>query len=122
MDLIALLELDGPANVRLLTAEGLPATPSAPVVRVHAAARTPVAAESTLCGLSTRGMQPGSQHPVTSGDPWWPPRWHRHTCPICDTAVTGLADGNPHTGSPDLDTASTTADTRDDDAARAPSA
>ncbi|MFH9352284.1 hypothetical protein [Kitasatospora sp. NPDC017646] len=58
MGLIALLELEGPANVRLLTAEGLPATPDTPVVRVHAVARTPTPAEFTLSGLSTRGMAP----------------------------------------------------------------
>ncbi|MFI6845267.1 hypothetical protein OG535_05410 [Kitasatospora sp. NBC_00085] len=87
MDLIALLELDGPANVRLLTAEGLPATPSSPVVRVHAAARTPTPAEFTLCGLSTRGLQSDSQQPAAPGDPWWPPRWDRHVCPVCGTTA-----------------------------------
>ncbi|MGW7444056.1 hypothetical protein [Kitasatospora sp. NPDC054795] len=121
MDLIALLELDGPSSLRLLTAEGLPATPRAPVVRVHAAARTPTPAEFTLCGLSTRGMQPDSQHPAAPGEPWWPPRWHRHACPVCDTTITGLAGGRPPAGTPDLGTASTTAGTRNDGAAGAPS-
>ncbi|MEU8515730.1 hypothetical protein AB0C76_29745 [Kitasatospora sp. NPDC048722] len=113
MDLVALLELDGPANVRLLTAEGLPATPHAPVVRVHAAARTPTPADATLCGLSTRGMQPGSQHPAP-GDPWCPPRWHRHACPVCETTVTGLSGDSPPAGTSDLGAASTAAGTKED--------
>jgi hypothetical protein len=97
MDLIALLELDEPANMRLLTADKQPAVPKAPVVRVHAAAHsTQTPAQLTLCGLPTRGMQPDSQYPATPGEPWWPPRWHRHTCPVCDTNVTKSV---PPTGS-----------------------
>ncbi|MGW2253644.1 hypothetical protein ACWCXH_26140 [Kitasatospora sp. NPDC001660] len=100
MDLIALLELDGSANIRLLTADKQPARPKAPVVRVHAAARTPAPAQFTLCGLSTRGTQPDSQHPDASGDSWWPPRWHRHACPVCDTTVTRLDGSNPPVDTP----------------------
>ncbi|WP_224277405.1 hypothetical protein [Streptomyces sp. LS1784] len=110
MDLIALLELDGPMNIRILTADKQPATLKAPVVRVHAAAGTPTPAQLTLCGLSTRDMQPDSPHPAAQGDPWCPPRWHRHACPVCDTAVTSLAGSGPPAETTDPETAATTAD------------
>ncbi|MGF1428223.1 hypothetical protein [Kitasatospora sp. LaBMicrA B282] len=90
MDLIALLELDEPANLRLLPTDDRPDLLRLPVVRVHATRlpATDSTAARTLCGLPAHRMQSVPGH-LASADAWCPPTWQRRACPVCGTLIAG---------------------------------
>ncbi|GJF34361.1 hypothetical protein KNE206_70610 [Kitasatospora sp. NE20-6] len=78
MDLIHVLELDTPSNVRICDTDAAGA--AAPVLRVHAAAPDVV---QTLCGRATRSMTREPAHGGASEESWWPARWRHRVCPVC---------------------------------------
>ncbi|WP_331742237.1 hypothetical protein [Kitasatospora sp. NBC_00039] len=86
MDIVVVLEMDMPSNVRVLDPDHTPAHPENPVRRAHAAPAEASGAcgPLTLCGLDT-GEMTLAPHRFTENDRPRPrPRWH--TCSACQTA------------------------------------
>ncbi|MBD0690782.1 hypothetical protein [Streptomyces sp. CBMA123] len=84
MDIVVVLELDAPTNVRGLHPDHAPAIPENPVRSAHHAPTEPsgTCGPLTFCGLDTSDMIIAPQ-PTTHDHP---PRWH--TCSTCRIATT----------------------------------
>lgn len=91
MNIVVVLELDVPTNVRVLGTDRTPADPRGPVRRAHAAPADAlgVCGPLTLCGLETGEMTLAPHRPADPDQPWWPPHWH--ACSICQTARQNTA-------------------------------
>ena len=86
MNIVVVLELDEPSNVRILNPDRTPADPQHPVRRAHAVpiGGSGVCGPLTLCGLDTDEMTLAPHRPADPGQPWWPPSWH--ACSLCQSA------------------------------------
>ncbi|MER8188281.1 hypothetical protein [Kitasatospora sp. NPDC094015] len=95
MDILVVLELDHPANVRLLGPDRRPADPPDPVRQAHAAAADAAGAcgSVTLCGRDTADMTVAPHRSTGPDQPWWPPHWH--PCSICRAAPRPGATAAP---------------------------
>ncbi|MEU9129569.1 hypothetical protein AB0D08_15920 [Kitasatospora sp. NPDC048540] len=97
MNIVLVLELDVPTNVRLLGTDRSPADPQGPVRHAHAA---PLDASGacgplTLCGRDTGEMTLAPHRAPDPDQPWWPTQWHAcHTCRTTrsSTAPVAVAD------------------------------
>ncbi|WP_395292322.1 hypothetical protein ACF9IK_00930 [Kitasatospora hibisci] len=89
MDIIVVLELDTPTNVRVLQPDRTPAEPAKAVRRAHTAPAeaSGVCGPLTLCGLDTSEMTLAPH--LSAHDR---PRWH--TCSTCRT-TGGSGAGSP---------------------------
>ncbi|MGW4896201.1 hypothetical protein ACWEQL_28695 [Kitasatospora sp. NPDC004240] len=89
MDIVVVLELDTPSNVRVLQPDYRPANPEDPVRRAHTAPAesTGACGPRTLCGLDTSDMTLAPHRSAHDR-----PRWH--TCGTCQRA------GGPGTSEP----------------------
>ncbi|MFJ2808643.1 hypothetical protein [Kitasatospora sp. NPDC087271] len=87
MDIVVVLELDMPTNVRLLGPDHTPADPESPVRRVHAAPAeaSGTCGRRTLCGLDTDGMTLAPHRYAHQ------PPAHWLTCSTCQAARQGPA-------------------------------
>ncbi|MGV9267639.1 hypothetical protein ACWDRR_23610 [Kitasatospora sp. NPDC003701] len=86
MDIVVVLELDLPSNVRILGPDHAPAEPENPVRRAHAAPAEASGAcgPLTLCGLDTGEMTLAPHRFAEAGHPRPRPLWH--ACSTCQTA------------------------------------
>ncbi|MFF3074628.1 hypothetical protein ACFVSN_30015 [Kitasatospora sp. NPDC057904] len=98
MDTIFVLELDIPANVRVLQPDHTPADPEHPVLRAHTAPAEPsgMCGPLTLCGLATTDMTLAPRRRTHDR-----PRWH--ACSSCQTIAASTAP--EVAGPPGLDVA-----------------
>ncbi|MFE2721628.1 hypothetical protein [Kitasatospora sp. NPDC059327] len=97
MDIVVVLELDTPTNVRLLGPDREPAYPDNPVRRAHTAPAEASGAcgPLTLCGLDTSDMTLAPHRYPHSDQPPSGRRWH--TCTTCRTAGPDTAPASPGT-------------------------
>ncbi|MGW6918234.1 hypothetical protein ACWGB8_31145 [Kitasatospora sp. NPDC054939] len=86
MDIVVVLELDTPSNVRVLQPDHTPADPDNPVRRAHTAPAESSGAcgPRTLCGLDTSDMTLAPYRAVGGR-----PRWH--TCSTCQASTAKAA-------------------------------
>ncbi|WP_329500852.1 hypothetical protein [Kitasatospora herbaricolor] len=100
MDIVVVLELDVPSNVRVLSPDRTPADPQHPVRRAHAVlvGGSGTCGPSTLCGLDSGEMTLAPHRPADPDQPWWPPHWH--ACSFCQAARQNTT---PTTGPADAD-------------------
>ncbi|WP_371476600.1 hypothetical protein [Kitasatospora sp. NBC_00315] len=86
MDIVVVLELDMPSNVRVLGPGRTPADPQHPVRRAHAvpAGDSGTCGPLTLCGLDTGEMTLAPHRIADPDQTWWPPHWH--ACSFCHAA------------------------------------
>ncbi|MED7952085.1 hypothetical protein PUR61_09320 [Streptomyces sp. BE20] len=101
MDIIVVLELDMPTNVRILGPDHTPADPENPVRLAHAAPAdaSGVCGPLTLCGLDT-GEMTLAPHRFTDTDRSGV-RPHWHTCSTCQTARQRTAPRAPEPATTD---------------------
>ncbi|MEU9047857.1 MULTISPECIES: hypothetical protein [unclassified Kitasatospora] len=101
MDIVVVLEMNTPTNVRALQPDRTPADPENAVRRAHQAPAEPSGACSplTFCGLATSDMT------IAPYPPSRPGRYTCTTCSTCQSAAAGSplvpgAVGAPFTPSP----------------------